>query len=74
MYNIKLPFAYSDFTVHMQSLLLPGSFVGTKAGFSHDVPFFSHASRFELTLLALCASESSVISIIFEQDIHRFSK
>ena len=43
VYNIKLPFAYSDFTVHMLSQLLAGSFVGTKAEFSHDVPFFSHA-------------------------------
>ena len=32
----NLPFAYSEFTVHMQNLL------GTEAGISHDEPFFSY--------------------------------
>ena len=41
--NIKLPFTYSEFTVHMQNQLKAGSFVGTKAGLSHDVHFFSYA-------------------------------
>ena len=30
--NIKLPLAYSEYTVHMQNQLEAGSFVGTKAG------------------------------------------
>ena len=34
---------YSEFTVHMQNQLKAGSFVGTKAGLSNDVQFFSHA-------------------------------
>ena len=41
VHNIKLPLTYSEFTVHMQNQLKAGSFVGTKAGLSHDVPFFS---------------------------------
>ena len=40
---IKLPLTYSEYTVHMQNQLKAGSFVGTKAGLSHDVPFFSYA-------------------------------
>ena len=43
VHNIKLPLTYSEFTVHMQNQLKAGSFVGTKAGLSHDVQFFSHA-------------------------------
>ena len=43
VHNIKLPLTYSDFTVHMQNQLNAGSFVGTKAGLSHDVHFFSCA-------------------------------
>ena len=39
--NMKLPLTYSEFTVHMQNQLKAGSFVGTKAGLSHDVQFFS---------------------------------
>ena len=39
VYNIKLPLTYSEFTVHMQNQLKAGSFVGTKAGLSHDVHF-----------------------------------
>ena len=35
--------SYSDFTAHMQNQLKAGSFVGTKAGLSHDVHFFSYA-------------------------------
>ena len=38
--NIKLPLTCSDYTVHLQNQLKAGSFVGTKAGLSHDVPFF----------------------------------
>ena len=34
--------SYSEFTVHMQNQLKAGSFVGTKAGLSHDVQFFSY--------------------------------
>ena len=30
---------YSEFTLHMQNQLKAGSFVGTKAGLSHDVHF-----------------------------------
>ena len=41
--NMKLPLTYSEFTVHMQNHLKAGSFVGTKAGLSHDVQFFSYA-------------------------------
>ena len=78
MYNIKLPSAYSDFTMHMQSQLMAASFVGTKVGFLHDVPFsLMHVHQnggFELTPPALCTSESGVISIIFEKAIHCFSK
>ena len=43
VHNIKLPLTYSEFTVHMQNQLKAGSFVGTKAGLSHDVNFFSYA-------------------------------
>ena len=41
MHNIKLPLTYLEFTVHMQNQLKAGSFVGTKAGLSHDMYFFS---------------------------------
>ena len=41
--NIKLPLTCSEYTVHLQNQLKTGSFVGTKAGLSHDVPFFSYA-------------------------------
>ena len=43
MHNIKLPLRYKEFIVHMQNQLKAGSFVGTKAGLSHDVQFFSYA-------------------------------
>ena len=43
VHNIKLPLTYSEFTVHMQNQLKAGSFVGTKAGLSHDMQFFSYA-------------------------------
>ena len=43
MHNIKLPLTYSEFTVHKQNQLKAGSFVGTKAWFSHDMQFFSYA-------------------------------
>ena len=43
VHNIKLPFTYSEFTVHMQNQLKAGSFVGTTAGLSHDVHFFPYA-------------------------------
>ena len=43
VHNIKLPLTWSEFTVHMQNQLKAGSFVGTKAGLSHDVQFFSYA-------------------------------
>ena len=33
---------YSEFTAHMQNQLKAGSFVGTKAGLSHYVQFFSY--------------------------------
>ena len=39
VHNVKLPLTYSEFTVHMQNQLIAGSFVGTKAGLSHDVHF-----------------------------------
>ena len=39
---MKLLLTYSEFTVHMQNQLKAGSFVGTKAGLSHDVQFFSY--------------------------------
>ena len=41
VHNIKLPLTYSEFTLHMQNQLKAGSFVGTMAGLSHDVHFFS---------------------------------
>ena len=43
VHNIKLPFTYSEFTVHMQNQLKAGSFVGTNVGLSHDMHFFSYA-------------------------------
>ena len=43
MHNIKLPL----FTVHMQNKLKAGSFVGTKAGLSHEMHFFSYARAME---------------------------
>ena len=47
VHNIKLPLTYSEFTVHMQNQLKAGSFVGTKAGLSHDMQFFSYAHAME---------------------------
>ena len=41
--NMKQSLIYSEFTMHMQNQLKAGSFVGTKAGLSHDVQFFSYA-------------------------------
>ena len=41
VHTIKLPLTCSEFTVHLQNPLKAGSFAGTKAGFSHDVQFFS---------------------------------
>ena len=43
VYNIKLLLTYSEFIVHMQNQLKAGSFLGTKAGLSHDVQFFACA-------------------------------
>ena len=43
VHNIKLPLTYSKFAVHMQNQLKAGSLVGTKAGLSHDLQFFSYA-------------------------------
>ena len=43
VHNIKVPLTYSEFTVHMQNQFKAGSFVGTQAGLSHDVQFFSYA-------------------------------
>ena len=42
-HNTKLPFAHPELTVYMQNQLKVCSFVGTKVGFSHDVPFSSYA-------------------------------
>ena len=42
VYNIELPFTYSEFTVHMQNQLKAGSFVGTRAGLLLDMQFFSY--------------------------------
>ena len=47
VHNIKLPLAHSEFTVHMQNQHKAGSFVGTKAGLSRDVHFFSYARAME---------------------------
>ena len=41
VHNIKMPLTYSEFTMQMQNQLKAGSFVGTKAGLSHDMHFFS---------------------------------
>ena len=35
----------SKSTVHIQNQLEAGSFVGTKAGVSHEVPFFARAMK-----------------------------
>ena len=35
--------SYSELSVHMQNQLKAGSFVGTKAGLSNDMQFFSYA-------------------------------
>ena len=43
MQNIELPLTYSEVTGHMQNQFKAGSFVGTKAGLSHDVHFSSFA-------------------------------
>ena len=43
VHNIKQPLTYSEFTVHMQNQLKAGTFVGTKAGLSHDVQFCSYS-------------------------------
>ena len=34
--------SFAEFIVYMQNQLKAGSFVGTKAGLSHDVQFFSY--------------------------------
>ena len=39
VHNIKLPLTYSEFTMHMKNQLKAGSFVGTRAGLSHDGQF-----------------------------------
>ena len=52
VHNIKLPLTCSEFTVHMQNQLKADSFVGTKAGLSHDVHFFLLCTCFEMTQLA----------------------
>ena len=49
--SIKLPFIYSEFTVHMQNQLKAGSFVGTRTGLSHYVQFFSYARAMKWTVL-----------------------
>ena len=51
VHNIKPPLTYSEFTMHMQNQLKAGSFVGTKAGLSHDVHFFSYARAMKWTVL-----------------------
>ena len=51
VHNIKLPLTYSEFTVHMQNQLKACSFVGTKAGLSHDVQSISYARAMKLTVL-----------------------
>ena len=43
VHNIKLLLTYPEFTVHMQNQLKAGSVVGTNAGLSHDLRFFSYA-------------------------------
>ena len=77
MHNIKLPFVFSELTVYMQNQLQASSFVETKVGFSHDVPFsLMHVLQkngFDMTPLATRTSESGAISIIFGQAIHCFS-
>ena len=74
---IKLPFACSEFSVHAQNQRKTGSFVRTKFGFLHNVPFFCTCSKiygFEMIPLAERTCESGAISNIFEQAIHRFNK
>ena len=44
MKGIKLPFACSEFSVHAQNQRKTGSFVRTKFGFLHNVPFFCMCS------------------------------
>ena len=39
----KTAITYSQFIAHLQNQLKAGSFVGTKAGLSHYVQFFSYA-------------------------------
>ena len=51
VHNIKLPLIYSEFTMHMQLQLEAGSFVGTKAGLSHDVQSSSYACAMKQTVL-----------------------
>ena len=44
---IKLPFACSEFSVHAQNQRQTGSFVRTKFGFLHNVPFsFARVLKF----------------------------
>ena len=44
---IKLPFARSEFSVHAQNQRQTGSFVRTKFGFLHNVPFsFARVLKF----------------------------
>ena len=43
VHDIKLSLANSEFTVHMQNQLKADSFVGTNAGLSHGMQFFSYA-------------------------------
>ena len=53
VHNIKLTLTYSEFTLHMQNQLKAGSFVGTKAGLSHDVQFFSYAFAMKWTVFVV---------------------
>ena len=51
VHSIKLTITYSEFTVHIKNQLKAGSFVGTNAGLSHEVHFFSHARAMKGTVL-----------------------
>ena len=55
VHNVNWSLTCSEFNMHMQNQLKAGSFIGTKAVFSHDVQFFSYTcamkmNGFEMTL------------------------
>ena len=71
-----MPFVYSEFTMYMQNQFRACSFVVTKAGILHYMPFFSyvHAPKWTVSDDPISLTHKWNSAIIFEQAINRFSK